>query len=91
MRDGPADAEELLEAEVSGRDAEVPLTELGVKQAAALGEWLRSEGTGWASSSTWQQRTVICFAVSNHGTDVEAVRRTVGAVARGAAALGIRG
>jgi 2,3-bisphosphoglycerate-dependent phosphoglycerate mutase len=35
-----ADAQELLEAEVSGRDAEVPLTELGVRQAAALGEWL---------------------------------------------------
>lgn len=35
-----ADAEELLEAEVSGRDAEVPLTELGMRQAAALGEWL---------------------------------------------------
>ena len=35
-----ADAEGLLEAEVSGRDAEVPLTELGVRQAEALGEWL---------------------------------------------------
>ena len=35
-----ADAEELLEAEVSGRDAEVPLTELGERQAAALGEWI---------------------------------------------------
>ena len=35
-----ADAEGLLEAEVSGRDAEVPLTELGERQAAALGEWL---------------------------------------------------
>ncbi|XVV14743.1 histidine phosphatase family protein [Actinoplanes sp. CA-131856] len=35
-----ADAKGLLEAEVSGRDAEVPLTELGQRQAAALGEWL---------------------------------------------------
>jgi probable phosphoglycerate mutase len=35
-----ADAEGLLEAEVSGRDAEVPLTERGEQQAAALGEWL---------------------------------------------------
>ncbi len=35
-----ADAEDLLEAEVSGRDAEVPLTDLGAKQAAALGEWI---------------------------------------------------
>jgi broad specificity phosphatase PhoE len=35
-----ADAEGLLEAEVSGRDAEVPLTELGEKQAAAVGAWL---------------------------------------------------
>ncbi|MEV4348147.1 histidine phosphatase family protein [Actinoplanes sp. NPDC049596] len=35
-----ADAEGLLEAEISGRDAEVPLTELGRQQAAALGQWL---------------------------------------------------
>lgn len=35
-----ADAEGLLEAEVSGRDAEVPLTETGQEQAKALGAWL---------------------------------------------------
>ena len=35
-----ADAQGLLEAEVSGRDAEVPLTERGQAQARALGEWL---------------------------------------------------
>src|SRR5690349_7113112 len=35
-----ADAEDLLEAEVSGRDAEVPLTPAGEEQAAALGRWL---------------------------------------------------
>jgi len=58
-------------------------------RTAALGEWLRAEGTVWASSSTWRGRTVVRFAVSNHGTDGEAVRRTVDAVARGAAGLGI--
>ena len=56
---------------------------------AALGEWLREEGTVWASSSAWQGRIVVRFAVSNRGTDAEAVRRTVNAVARGARALGI--
>lgn len=56
---------------------------------AALGEWLRGEGTVWASSSTWQGRTVVRFAVSNRGTDAEAVRLTVDAVARGATAVGI--
>ena len=56
----------------------------------ALGEWLRSEGTVWASSSTWHGRAVVRFAVSNRGTDADAVRRTVDAVARGAAAIGIR-
>ncbi|MFC7273138.1 histidine phosphatase family protein [Paractinoplanes rhizophilus] len=35
-----ADAQGLLEAEVSGRDAEVPLTEIGEAQAAAVGGWL---------------------------------------------------
>lgn len=60
-------------------------------QTAALGEWLRAEGTAWASSSTWRGRTVLRFAVSNHGTDADAVRRTVDAVRRGAAALGIGG
>jgi broad specificity phosphatase PhoE len=35
-----ADARGLLEAEVSGRDAEVPLTPLGEEQAAAVGAWL---------------------------------------------------
>jgi hypothetical protein len=39
---------------------------------------------------TWRGRTVVRFAVSNYGTDAEAVRRTVDAVARGAAAVGIR-
>lgn len=58
---------------------------------AALGEWLRAEGTVWASSSTWRGRTVVRFAVSNRGTDAEAVRRTVDAVRRGAAAVGIPG
>ena len=48
----------------------------------ALGEWLRAEGTVWASSSTWRGRAVVRFAVSNRGTDDEAVRRTVDAVAR---------
>lgn len=57
---------------------------------AALGDWLRDEGTVWASSSTWQDRTVVRFAVSNHGTDAEAVRRTIDAVARGMDALGLR-
>ena len=56
----------------------------------ALGEWLRAEGTVWASSSTWHGRAVVRFAVSNRGTDEDAVRRTVDAVARGAAAIGIR-
>lgn len=56
---------------------------------AALGDWLRAEGTVWASSSTWRGRTVVRFAVSNFSTDAAAVRRTVDAVARGAAALGI--
>lgn len=59
-------------------------------ETAALGEWLRAEGTVWASSSTWRGRTVVRFAVSNFGTGAEAVRRTVDAVARGAAELGIR-
>ncbi|GGN78231.1 phosphoglycerate mutase [Actinoplanes lobatus] len=35
-----ANAEGLLEAAVSGRDAEVPLTDMGEEQAAALGTWL---------------------------------------------------
>lgn len=57
---------------------------------AALGDWLRAEGTVWASSSSWSGRTVVRFAVSNFRTDEEAVRRTIDAVARGASALGIR-
>ena len=35
-----ADADDLMEAAVSGRDAEVPLTATGEEQAAALGRWL---------------------------------------------------
>lgn len=35
-----ADAEGLLETEIGGRDAEVPLTEVGEAQAAAVGGWL---------------------------------------------------
>lgn len=55
----------------------------------ALGEWLRAEGTVWASSSVWRGRAVVRFAVSNLGTDAEAVRRTIDAVTRGAEAVGI--
>ena len=57
----------------------------------ALGEWLRAEGTVWASSSVWRGRAVVRFAVSNFRTDETAVRRTIDAVARGASAVGIRG
>ncbi|BBH67069.1 phosphoglycerate mutase [Actinoplanes sp. OR16] len=35
-----ADAGDLLEVEISARDAEVPLTPAGEEQAAALGRWL---------------------------------------------------
>jgi 2,3-bisphosphoglycerate-dependent phosphoglycerate mutase len=35
-----ADAAGLMQAELSGRDAEVPLTALGEEQAAAVGRWL---------------------------------------------------
>lgn len=56
----------------------------------ALGEWLRDEGTVWASSSRWQGRVVVRFSVSNHGTSAADVERTIDAVRRGAAAIGIR-
>lgn len=98
--DGLADAATALAAgfaEIPGLEVlnEVAFTQVCLAShddaaTAALGEWLRAEGTVWASSSTWQGRTVVRFAVSNHGTDAEAVRRTVDAVARGAAAVGIR-
>jgi probable phosphoglycerate mutase len=41
-----ADAKGLLEAEISGRDAEVPLTEAGEEQAAAVGAWLATLPAG---------------------------------------------
>lgn len=59
------------------------------RQTAALGEWLRADGTVWPSSSTWQGRAVVRFSVSNRGTDADQVRRTVETVARGAAEVGI--
>ncbi len=37
-----ADAQELLEVALSGRDADVPLTDLGQEQARAVGGWLAS-------------------------------------------------
>jgi broad specificity phosphatase PhoE len=39
---GEANSAGSMEAEVSGRDAEVPLTPLGEEQAAAVGRWLAS-------------------------------------------------
>jgi glutamate/tyrosine decarboxylase-like PLP-dependent enzyme len=97
--DGLADAAAALAAgfdEIPGLEVlnDVVFTQVSLAArddatTAALGEWLRAEGTVWASSSTWRGRTVVRFAVSNHGTDAEAVRRTIDAVARGAAALGI--
>jgi broad specificity phosphatase PhoE len=41
-----ADARGLLEAEVSGRDADVPLTPLGESQAVAVGAWLAALPAG---------------------------------------------
>ena len=97
--DGLADAAAALAAgfdEIPGLEVlnDVVFTQVSLAArddatTAALGEWLRAEGTVWASSSTWRGRTVVRFAVSNHGTDAEAVRRTIDAVARAAAALGI--
>ncbi|MDQ7991474.1 MAG: pyridoxal-dependent decarboxylase [Propionicimonas sp.] len=55
----------------------------------ALGDWLRADSTAWPSNSTWQGRQVVRFSVSNRGTDAAQVARTVDAVARAAAALGI--
>ncbi|MFC8682973.1 pyridoxal phosphate-dependent decarboxylase family protein [Microbacterium ureisolvens] len=99
--DGLADAATALAAgfeEVPGLEVlngvaftQVCLASRDDAATAELGEWLRAEGTVWASSSTWRGRTVVRFAVSNHGTDEDAVRRTVDAVARGATAVGIRG
>ncbi|GAA5101180.1 aminotransferase class V-fold PLP-dependent enzyme [Microbacterium yannicii] len=99
--DGLADAATALAAgfrAVPGLEVvnDVPFTQVCLATGddaatAALGDWLRDEGTVWASSSTWRGRTVVRFAVSNHGTDAEAVRRTIDAVARGASALGIEG
>ena len=37
-----ADKQGLLESGLSGRDADVELTELGVEQARAVGRWLAS-------------------------------------------------
>ncbi|KJL44275.1 pyridoxal phosphate-dependent decarboxylase family protein [Microbacterium trichothecenolyticum] len=97
--DGLTDAATALAAGFAGIPGlevlnDVPFTQVCLAApddgaTAALGDWLRAEGTVWASSSTWRGRTVVRFAVSNHGTDAEAVRRTVDVVARGAAALGI--
>lgn len=99
--DGLADAAATLAAgfgEIPGLEVlnDVVFTQVSLAApddatTAALGEWLRDEGTAWASSSTWRGRTVVRFAVSNHGTDAEALRRTIDAVTRGAAALGIGG
>ncbi|GAA2989012.1 glutamate/tyrosine decarboxylase-like PLP-dependent enzyme [Microbacterium terrae] len=98
--DGLADAASALAdgfAEIPGLEVlnDVAFTQVCLAsgddaQTLALGEWLRAEGTVWASSSNWQGRAVVRFAVSNRGTDAEAVARTVDAVARGAEALGIR-
>ena len=37
-----ADADGLLESGLTGRDADVELTELGVRQAERIGRWLRT-------------------------------------------------
>jgi len=58
-------------------------------RTAALGDWLRADGTVWPSNSTWQGRPVVRFSVSNRGTDADQVARTIDVVARGAAELGI--
>ncbi|MEA4944550.1 MAG: aminotransferase class V-fold PLP-dependent enzyme [Propionicimonas sp.] len=58
-------------------------------RTAALGDWLRAEGTTWPSSSHWRGRAVVRFSVSNYGTDDQAVRQTLDAVRRGAQAVGI--
>lgn len=96
--DGLADAASALAEGFRGIDGLEVLNEVVFTQVClaattdertlALGEWLRDEGTVWASSSHWNGRAVVRFAVSNHGTDADAVRRTVDAVHRGAVAIG---
>ncbi len=61
------------------------------ERTAALTAWLTQDGTAWPSHSTWRGRVVSRFSVSNWATDAEQVRRTLDAVARGAAEVGISG
>lgn len=53
---------------------------------AALSERLWHDGEVLAMTSTWRNRTVVRFSVSNWRTDAAEVRRTVDAVARALAA-----
>lgn len=52
------------------------------ERTAAVADALRAQGEVYASTSRWQDRTVLRFSVSNAWTDAEQVRRTVEAVRR---------
>ncbi|MCD2443735.1 aminotransferase class V-fold PLP-dependent enzyme [Agromyces sp. SYSU K20354] len=56
-------------------------------QTEALSERLWSDGEVLAMTSRWHDRAVVRFSVSNWGTDVAQVRRTIDAVARARASV----
>ncbi|WP_433377857.1 histidine phosphatase family protein [Actinoplanes sp. CA-142083] len=72
-----ADAKGLLEAEVSGRDAEVPLTDFGEAQAAAVGGWLAALPAEQLpqvviTSPYWRARETWRIAAESSGLDLPA-------------------
>jgi len=74
-----ADAQGLLEARVSGRDAEVPLTPLGEAQARAIGAWLAAlpadRRPEIAITSPYRRaRETWRIAAETSGTDTPAAR-----------------
>jgi glutamate/tyrosine decarboxylase-like PLP-dependent enzyme len=58
-------------------------------RTVALGDALLADGVAYASPSRWHGRAVLRFSVSNAHTDAAAVTRTLDAVARVAAQVGI--
>lgn len=61
--------------DVGLRDPDVPLSELGVAQSEALGQWLADEGIGWRPDSTWcspyeRARQTAAAALGSAGLDM---------------------
>ncbi|HJQ44099.1 MAG TPA: aminotransferase class V-fold PLP-dependent enzyme, partial [Jatrophihabitantaceae bacterium] len=99
MVQGFADHARALAAGIAAIDGAETLNEVDFTQVCvsfgdddrttAVVDWLLADGEVWMSGSRWHDRAVLRISVSNWSTDEDDVRRSVDALRRAVASVGL--